>query len=193
MAVSATIRDPRPAAAVLVVAGSGGLAYLRYHTASSWFTGSWEIALVAVTVVAAVAFSWGLWRHVAMWLSGRGSLRIDRVGHRLRRVVVQGVLQRKVRRDRLAGVAHLALSIAFALLLVWYTLRSVGLPVGAIPWPIIDLLYIILGAASATALAIRLSGVRPRLGRDYGSFTIILIVLGIAISYFVDRGIGLSG
>jgi Fe-S oxidoreductase len=190
--VSSARSDPRPAAAVVVVAGSCGLAYLRYHTASSWFSGSWEVALVAVTVVATVAFTWGVWQHVAMWLAGAPSLRVDRVGHRLERVVVQGILQRKVRRDHLAGVAHLALSISFALLLAWYTLQSVGLPVGAIPWPIIDLLYLILGAAAATALALRVSGVHPRLRRDYGSFAIILVVLGTAVSYFVDRGIGLA-
>lgn len=187
-------RDPRAvaAAATVVVAGSGGLAYLRYHTASSWFEGAWHAALVAVTIVAAVAFVWGLWRHVAMWLSGGGSLRVDRVGHRLRRVVEQGILQRKVRRDRLSGFAHLALSVVFALLLLWYTLRSIGLPVGAIPWAVIDLLYIVLGVASAAALAIRLSGVRPRLRQGPGDYAIVLIVLGIAISYFVDRGIGLD-
>jgi Fe-S oxidoreductase len=185
-------RDPRPAAAIVVVAGSGGLAYLRYHTASPWFAGGWHAALVAVTVVAAVAFIWGLWRHVAMWLSGGGTLRIDRVGHRLRRVVEQGILQRKVRRDPLSGYVHLALSVVFALLLLWYTLRSIGLPVGAIPWAVIDVLYLVLGVAAAAALAIRASGARPRLRRDHGDFAIVLIVLGIAVSYFVDRGIGLD-
>jgi Fe-S oxidoreductase len=194
MAVSATRtgRDPRPAAAIVVVAGSGGLAYLRYHTASSWFEGAWHAALVAVTIVAAVAFVWGLWRHVAMWLAGGGSIRVDRVGHRLRRVVEQGILQRKLRRDPLAGYAHLALSVVFALLLAWYTLRSIGLPVGAIPWAVIDLLYLVLGVAAAAALAIRLSGVRPRLRQGRGDYAIVLIVLGIAVSYFVDRGLGLD-
>ncbi len=184
--------DPRPLAAAVVVAGSGGLGYLRYHTAASWFEGAWKVALVAVTVVGVVVFIWGLWWHVAMWLSGGGSLHLDRIGWRLRRVVREGILQRKVRRDRLAGFAHLALSISFALLLAWYTLRSVGLPVGAIPWPVIDLLYAILGVAAAAALAIRLSGVRPRLLRDPGSLAIALVVLGIAVSYFVDRSIGLA-
>ena len=191
--MSAGPRSSRAAAGAVVVVLSLALAYLRYHTASSWFTGSWKTALVIVTAIATLAFTWGVWRHVAMWLSGpRAPAVPDRVWNRLSRVVVQGVLQRKLRRDGLAGAAHMPLSIAFVLILVWYTLRSLGLPVAAVPWPVIDGLYLILGVAAAAAIAIRLSGARPRLRRDHGSFAIVLLVLGIAVSYFVDRGIGLA-
>lgn len=191
MALSIGRTGRRAAAATVVLVGGVGLAYLRYHTASSWFDGSWDTALIAMTVVATVTFVWGLWRHVAMWLSGCGSLHVDRIGHRLSRVAREGILQRKLRRDSLVGAVHLALSTGFVVLLAWYTLRSVGMPVGAVPWPIIDLLYLVLGVTSAAALAIRFSGVRPRLRQNLSSFVITVVLLGVAVSYFVDRGIGL--
>lgn len=181
-----------PRAALIIGALCGLLAFGRFHTASEWFSGGWHAALVVVTVIAGSLVALGIYRRVSIWLAGSGPVRLDRPGDRLRRLLRLGVLQTKLRRDPVIGGTHLLLSAAFALVLLWYTARSLGLGVRDVPTPIVDVLYLALAAAAAVMLWARASGARPRLRRDWQGWAIPSLLLAIAMTYLIDRGLGID-
>ena len=188
------------AAAVVVAALTGALAYGRYHTASAWFAGGWEVALIVVTVAAGLAFGFGVYRRVAVWVAGSGRLSVAGLGHRVARVVRVALLQRKVLRDRVAGAMHFALSWCFGLLLLWYTAQSVGLDVKGVPDVLLDIGYAVLGTAALTALVLRFISDRRALSpsprdarhplRRRRDVAVIVLLALVSVSYFADRAAG---
>ena len=176
-------------AAAIVALVTAGLAYGRYHSASSWFDGGWKVALVILTIAAASIFGFGIYRRVSIWLSGSGQIRLDHVPQRFKRLLLTGVLQRKVLRDPVAGPMHFALSAAFILLLAWYTIQSLGLRV-EVPPTLLDLLYVTLGVTSLMAIYLRFVARRNRLRRNVADVAVISLLLAVAASYLLDRAAG---
>lgn len=74
--------------------------------------------LYLVLTVEIAVFSYGLYRLYWRWRTAARIARFDDVWRRLRRVAAQALAQRRLLRDRSAGVAHLGLSWGFAFLFV---------------------------------------------------------------------------
>lgn len=74
--------------------------------------------LYLVLAIEIAVFAYGLYRLYRRWRMAARIARFDEVRRRLRQVAAQAIAQRRLLRDRSAGLAHLALSWGFALLFV---------------------------------------------------------------------------
>lgn len=87
-------------------------------TRESYWNISFHQVMFAVAALTVGVFAWGAVREVRRL---KGSARLARpaeIGPRLRQVVAQAVEQRRLVRERVAGVAHVALSWGFVLLFI---------------------------------------------------------------------------
>lgn len=87
-------------------------------TRESYWNISFHQVMFAVAALTVGVFAWGVAREVARL---RGSARLARpaeIGPRLRQVLAQAVEQRRLVRERVAGLAHVGLSWGFVLLFV---------------------------------------------------------------------------
>jgi len=82
----------------------------------------WNIAgrefLYLVLAIALVLFAFGIYRICRRWWKVTRIERFDVIARRLRQVFVQVLGQRRLRRERTAGLAHLCLSWGFVLLFI---------------------------------------------------------------------------
>ncbi len=89
------------------------------------FVGDLKPLVYVVTLIAAVPLALGLLSYYRRWTYGGQRLPLDRLGARLRRLVLYGLLQARVVRGSLGGVAHALMYSGFLLLLAATVLRFV--------------------------------------------------------------------
>ena len=82
----------------------------------------WNVAgrefLYLVLAIELAVFAYGLYRIYRRWRKVARIERFDVVVHRLRQVAAQALMQRRLLRERTAGIAHLGLSWGFVLLFI---------------------------------------------------------------------------
>jgi Fe-S oxidoreductase/nitrate reductase gamma subunit len=117
----------------------------------------WLVLAIQVAVL-----GYGVYRHYRRWRTATRLLRLDEIALRLRQVVAQAIAQRRLLRERGAGLAHLAFSWGFALLLVGTTVAMLdedfGIPVmrGAFYLWFQSLVLDLAGLAAIAGLAVML-------------------------------------
>ncbi|HEY6004162.1 MAG TPA: (Fe-S)-binding protein [Anaeromyxobacter sp.] len=82
----------------------------------------WNVAgkdlMYLVLAIQVAVLGYGVYRRCRVWRGATRFARLDEIGLRLRQVLAQAVAQRRLLRERGAGLAHLAFSWGFGLLLV---------------------------------------------------------------------------
>jgi Fe-S oxidoreductase/nitrate reductase gamma subunit len=86
-----------------------------------------------VLAVQLAVLGYGVYRRYGYWRATTRFVRVDEIGARIRQVLAQAVAQRRLLRERGAGLAHLAFSWGFGLLLAGTTVAMLdedfGIPV----------------------------------------------------------------
>jgi Fe-S oxidoreductase/nitrate reductase gamma subunit len=117
----------------------------------------WLVVAIQVAVLA-----YGVYRRYRCWRTAVRFARLDEIGARLRQVLAQGLAQRRLLRERGAGLAHLAFSWGFGLLLVGTIVamldEDLGIPVmrGAFYLWFQSLALDLAGLAAVVGLAVML-------------------------------------
>ncbi len=79
---------------------------------------AFEILLFALTAVALVIFGYGIYRRWLMWKAmGKPEMRLDDMGRRVKTVLMEFFLQRKVLKDPYPGVMHALIFFGFFVLI----------------------------------------------------------------------------
>ena len=79
---------------------------------------SFEILLFALTAVALVIFGYGVYRRWQMWKAmGKPEMRLDEMGGRVKTVLMEVFLQRKVLKDPYPGIMHALIFFGFFVLI----------------------------------------------------------------------------
>ncbi|WP_460038502.1 (Fe-S)-binding protein [Thermaerobacter litoralis] len=159
------------------------------------------IMYISMTVALAV-MAYGAWQRVRTWMAGRPEVRWDRPGQRLRRVLIHGLGQGRLLKERLPGIAHALLFFAFIVLfigtLVVMIHHDLGIPIlrGRFYLYFHSLTLDVFGALATVGLAVffwRRYVMRPgqlEKGKR-ADFLLLLGLLVIMVTGFVLEGIRL--
>jgi Fe-S oxidoreductase/nitrate reductase gamma subunit len=100
-----------------------------------WNIPHWaEIGQYLLGLLTAVIFVYGIWRRVRRWRMGAADPRTDKLGERLRRVLVHGLGQLRTAQDVYPGIMHLTIFWGIVALLI-------GTALATIDWDVTHLFF----------------------------------------------------
>ena len=91
-----------------------------------------EVATYVLALLTALVLLYGLARHIAAWRQGGQGEGLSRLSERLKRLLLLGVFQARLFREREAGLRHTAIAIAVVLLFIGTALATVDYDVGVL-------------------------------------------------------------
>lgn len=160
---------------------------------------AWPFYLLAALALA--GFAYGIWRHLAKWLTSTPDRKLDRPGPGLASAAIDGLLGRAVfRHDFLAGLIHFGLAWGFIILFA----GTLGLMVHeyGLPWLtgrayavyslILEIAGLALVLAAAAAIIRRVIGRPARLERGWLDFALPGLILIVGLSGFGVEAVRLA-
>jgi len=141
-------------------------------------------------------FFWGINRRFRLWRRGVEDDRSDRMGYRIKSLIIEGIAHRSLLRDPYPGILHIFLFLGFLipLLVIFFVQFMFTLPPTLSNW--FSLFLDIVGFAALIAILLvlyRRYVSRPsRLSNSTEDLTILLLLLGIVLTGFFFEGLRLS-
>jgi Fe-S oxidoreductase/nitrate reductase gamma subunit len=143
-----------------------------------------------------VVFFWGTNRHFRLWRTGVQDDRSNRMGYRLKTLIIEGIAHRSILRDPFPGTLHLFIFFGFLIpLLVIFIVQFMF----TLPLPlsnIVSLLLDIVGFAAFISIPLvlyrRYITRPPRLSNTSDDLAALLLLLSIILTGFLVEGLRLS-
>lgn len=143
-----------------------------------------------------VVFFWGINRRFRLWRTGLQDDRTDRMGFRLKNLIIEGIAHRSILRDPYPGILHLLLFLGFLfpLFIIFVVQFAFTLPHSLSNAA--SLLLDIIGFAGVVAILLilyrRYVTRPPRLSNTPEDLTPLLLLLSIFLTGFIVESLRLS-
>lgn len=151
---------------------------------------------IFVVLLALSIFSWGLSRRFRLWSIGKKEDRADKLGARIKSMLIDGVAHRRILQDFYPGLLHLAVFTAFLVPLVIVLLTQFAFTLPLVLARIISLLLDLIALAGLTAVtlfAYRRTVSRPsRLDTKADDLVVLLLILLIILTGLMMESLRLS-